>query len=222
MSPEYRKLDRAHTIYKNKDGKRVPGCSTIAGVMNKPALVPWANRMGLEGIDTNKYVDALANSGTLAHYLAECKLTEELPDPTYLDEFSNVDKSRAENSMKSFDAWYATHDIKVVEVELKLVCEELQVGGQLDSILMVDGILTLTDIKTSKALYGPKDDKWVQLAGYDLIAAEHGYDVKECRILRIGRDETEGFEFALMPYRDLQQELFRLCRQMYGIKGQLK
>ncbi|GAI86127.1 unnamed protein product, partial [marine sediment metagenome] len=37
------------------------------GVLNKPALVPWANNLGLQGINVKDYVDDKADIGTLAH-----------------------------------------------------------------------------------------------------------------------------------------------------------
>ena len=58
------KRGRVHTVYKTKDGKRVPGVTTILGVINKPALVRWANNLGLQGIDSTNYVDATARCGT--------------------------------------------------------------------------------------------------------------------------------------------------------------
>ena len=48
------KRGRVHTVYKTKDGKRVPGVTTILGVINKPALVRWANNLGLQGIDSQR------------------------------------------------------------------------------------------------------------------------------------------------------------------------
>ena len=41
---------RAHQRYKIEDGTIVPGVTTVVGILNKPALVPWANKLGLEGI----------------------------------------------------------------------------------------------------------------------------------------------------------------------------
>jgi hypothetical protein len=216
------KKDMAHTIYRNQAGIRVPGTSTICGVMDKPALVGWANRIGLEGIEVRKYVDALAEAGTLAHYLVECDLRGEKPNQEYLDEFSKVTMTRAKNSLMSYSTWKKKHSIEVIAVELKLVSEELQFGGQLDSILKIDGVVTLTDIKTCKALYGPADEKWTQCAGYDLLAEEHGYKIDEVRILRIGREESEGFEFPLTPNRELHRDRFRTCRQLYELNKILK
>ncbi|MBD3393661.1 MAG: hypothetical protein GF410_16730, partial [Chitinivibrionales bacterium] len=65
------KKGKVHTRYYNKAGKQVPGTTTITGVMNKSALVKWANGLGLRGIDVKNYVDELATIGTLAHYMIE-------------------------------------------------------------------------------------------------------------------------------------------------------
>ena len=218
----FRKSDKAPQDYKTKDGTRVPGVTTIVNVLNKPALVKWANNMGLQGIDTNKYVDSLATAGTLAHYLVECELTAMIPDPFYLAEFSDVDRSRADNSMMSFYAWQKQHEIKVVGHELELVSEEHRFGGTCDVLAEIDGEMTLVDIKTCKALYGPTDEKWTQVAGYHLLLTEAGYAFAACRILRIGREESEGFEYADMPRPTLQRERFLACLKLYRIEQELK
>src|SRR5438093_1588565 len=36
----------SHTVYKNAAGKRVPGVTTILGILNKPALLKWAWEQG--------------------------------------------------------------------------------------------------------------------------------------------------------------------------------
>ena len=46
----------AHTIYKLANGDIVPGVTTITGRISKPFLVKWANNLGLEGIDYDKYM----------------------------------------------------------------------------------------------------------------------------------------------------------------------
>ncbi len=222
MAVKFQKIDRAHQVYKNAAGKRVPGCSTVAGCLDKSHLVGWANRMGLQNINTGKYVDGLADAGTLTHYMAQCVFEEKERDQAYMDEYSKVNLDRATVSFDKFIDWYSQHTIEVIAVELKLISEELQVGGQIDVLATVDGVLTLIDLKTSKALYGPGDDKWIQAAGYDLILEENGYKPEEVRILRIGREEGEGFEYALMPHRQKQRDLFRLCRRVYELRKEIK
>ena len=40
------KRSRAHITYKLADGTAVPGVTTVLSVLNKPALVKWANNLG--------------------------------------------------------------------------------------------------------------------------------------------------------------------------------
>lgn len=212
----FRRSDRGHQVYKLKDGTRVPGVTTITGVLNKPALVKWANNLGLQGIDSSKYVDSLATAGTLAHYLVERELLGQKPDPAYLAEFSKVDMDRAENSMLSFYAWLEKHEVKTVANELQLVSERHRFGGTCDIIAIVDGVQLLVDIKTCKALYGAKDEKWTQVAGYEILAMENGYSLgAPARILRIGREESEGFEYREMPEPQIHRERFLHCLELY-------
>jgi hypothetical protein len=219
----FRKSDKGHQIYRLQDGTRVPGATTITGVLNKPALVKWANNLGLNGIDSSRYVDSLANAGTLAHYLAACELLKEEPDQSYQDEFSKVDHDRAANAMLSFYNWQKQHTVEVVASELQLVSEQFRFGGTCDFIATVDGQLTLVDLKTCKALYGPTDEKWSQVAGYAILALENGHKITATpRILRIGREESEGFDYVEMPEPALQRERFLKCLELYRIQKRLE
>ncbi len=40
---------KIHTVYKAKAGERVPYVTTILGILNKPALIEWAWKLGTEG-----------------------------------------------------------------------------------------------------------------------------------------------------------------------------
>ena len=153
---------KAHTKYYTQDGKRVPGVTTVLRVVNKPALVPWANKLGLQGIDTRKYVDRLASVGTLAHYWIEgLLLTGKDPD---LSEWSQEQQDLDSNSVLKFLKWRGQHDLWVIETEKPLASETYRYGGTLDILADVDGRRGLIDIKTSKAIY---DDHMYQ--GWRLI-----------------------------------------------------
>lgn len=213
----------AHTIYKLKDGTRVPGCTTISGLLDKPALIKWANNMGLQGIDTTRYVDELADAGTLAHYMITCDLKGEHVDPSYLMDFNQLQKNGAETGYLKYLDWKKQHKIEdVVLVETPLVSERHRFGGTCDALLLVDGLLTLIDIKTCKALYGPKDEKWTQVAGYSLLLIDNGHTPGAHYILRVGRNDAEGFEYAPMPKLDLHYKRFLNLRQQYEINKQLE
>lgn len=223
MSDTFRISDKGHTVYKNAAGKRVPGATTITGVLNKPHLVKWANNLGLQGIDSSKYVDSLANAGTLAHYMAECFIAGVPVDQKYLDEFSKIDQDRAATSVLKVMEWKDKHPtFKPVLIEAGLVSERHQFGGTIDIYGELDGQRVLIDIKTCKGLYGAGDDRWTQCAGYEIALVENGNPVDDVFILRVGRDEAEGFEFARCPDRARHIERFILCRQLYALDGELR
>jgi hypothetical protein len=204
---------KQHTVYK-VDGVRVPGVTTILGVLNKPALVKWANNLGLQGIDSAKYVDALANIGTLAHYLVECEWRGEEPD---LSTYAPEDIDRAENALLSFWAWRDQHVVEPILVEAALVSAKYRYGGQIDCYATCDGKPTLIDLKTSKGIW---PEHVHQLAAYKQLLTEAGYPVANVRILRIGRDETEGFEDRVYDLVSLEPHwrTFELCRELYDLQ----
>ena len=117
---------KQHTVYKLKDGTRVPGVTTVLNVLNKPALVPWANKMGLQGIDTTKYVDAAALAGTAAHAMIQAHLTGEVFDGT---SYPQDLLSLAENGFIKYLDWEKGHKIEDVHSELQLVSERWRYGG---------------------------------------------------------------------------------------------
>ena len=108
---------KAHTVYKTSDGKRVPGATTITGLLNKPHLIKWANNLGLDGIDSSKYTDEAAAVGTLAHALIQAHLQGEELD---MSTFSPVQVDLAENSVISFYEWASRHTIEPIICALHL------------------------------------------------------------------------------------------------------
>lgn len=211
-----KKTSRAHTIYKAADGKRVPGTTTITGLLNKPFLITWANRLGLEGIDSTKYRDEAASIGTLAHEMVQAHLQGvELDTST----FSQRDIDLAENALISFYDWEKNHTIEPIICEIPLVSEKHRYGGTVDCYCKLDGVPTLLDFKTGKAIY---PEMFFQLSAYEELLNEHGYPVEQRRILRIGREESEGFEEQGFQDTTKYFELFKNLLNVYYLKKELK
>jgi hypothetical protein len=210
---------KAHQRYKLADGTIVPGCTTITGILNKPALVRWANNLGLQGIDSSKYTDAAAVIGTLAHELIQ----EYLGGPKVdLSEFSKEQIDKAQNSLISFFEWEKTHRIKMIFCERQLVSETFRFGGSMDFYGTVDGKLELIDFKTCKALY-PEHRLQVG-GGYTLLAKDNGIKVDRTRIIRVGRDETEGFDEAILTADEIKrnQACFKALLKAYPLIKELR
>lgn len=207
------KRSRAHVRYRLSDGTLIPGVTTILGVLNKPALVGWANRMGLQGIDTTKYVDALAEIGTIAHEMILCHHRGEQFQPNGYS-FDLID--RAENAMLSYFAWEKTRTVKPILCEAQLVSHKHRFGGMVDFYGEIDGVKTLVDYKTSKALW---PEHAYQVTAYRHLLEENGHEVRAVRILRVGREESEGFEDKPLANLDREWEIFQHCLALYNLKA---
>lgn len=213
------KKAKAHTRYYNANRKRLPGVTTITGIMNKPALVGWANRIGLQGIEVSKYVDELADIGTLAHamivaHLEGTELDTSDATPNQID--------MAETATLKFWDWQAEAGFKPDFCERQLVSEKYQYGGTCDlygTLTKRNNVKALVDLKTCSAIY---NDHFTQLAGYDIALRENGYDSKLQMIVRVGRSDTEGFEAKECPRIDLHRKRFLLCRKLYDLNNQIR
>lgn len=207
---------RAHTRYELADGTFVPGVTTITGLLAKQGLIPWANKLGLEGIDVGKYVDELAIIGTLAHYIIECQLKEVKPD---LSDFTPNQVSMSEKCVSKFNMWLTENKFKVIRAEQQLVSEKYKFGGTCDIYCDLNGKKTLIDLKTSKAVY---QEMKYQVAAYKALLVENGYPVEEVRIIRIGRNDKEGFEDVNVSNLDLHWKVFAHLKRVYEIERDIK
>lgn len=208
--------NKPHTVYKLKDGKRVPGVTTLIGVLNKPALVKWANNLGLQGIDSTSYVDNLAQTGTLAHEMILAYLKKEEVDTS---EYTGSQVEMAQNSFASYLGWARHYTVEPILVETPMVSEQHRYGGTPDLLANVDGVSTLLDFKTGKALY-PEHN--IQVAAYRQMIIEQDFAVDEVKILRIGREESEGFEVKPVLALDANWELFLHCKAIYELQRDMK
>lgn len=215
MKDKIKSASKAHTVYKLHDGTRVPGATTITGLLNKPYLIKWANNLGLDGIDSSKYVDEAAKAGTLAHALVLEHLTGEKVD---LTQYTAQQIDLAENSILSFFEWEKRHKIEPIFCEKPLVSEKMRYGGTLDCFAYVNGEPELIDFKTGKAVY---EEYFVQTAAYRKLLEEEGIEVSRIRILRIGRDETEGFEERVITDSRKYFEIFEHLLGIYYLKKEL-
>jgi len=205
-----------HTVYRLADGTRVPSVTTILGILNKPALVHWAWKMGCEGLDYRKVRDEAGEIGTLAHYMILCDLIDTEPD---MSEYSESIIERADVCLSKFKTWTMAHEIEPILTEKYLISEEYKFGGTLDFYGLIDDVPTLLDFKTSGGIY---DDYFPQVAAYEQLLLAHEHPVEDVRILRIGRNEDEGFEDRAIVNRAKYWEIFKHCREIYELQKQVR
>ena len=209
---------KAHIRYVNAMGKRLLGVTTIIGVLNKPLLVPWANNLGLQGINVRDYVSDKADIGTLVHEMMFCDLKGTEVDTSY---YTGQQIDIAEYSFKKYLKWKKEHTIEPILLEEGMVSEKYQFGGTIDNYCVIDGIHTLIDYKTCKALYL---EHFIQVSAYRQPLREREYKVKQCAILRVGRSEMEGFEYVPIPAKKLAicWKIFKNCLGICRLKKLIK
>lgn len=210
------KKAKAHIRYKLADGSIVPGVTTVLGIINKPALVKWANGLGLKGIDSSTYVDETARIGTLAHEMIQ----EYLGGPKWdRNDFDAGEIDIAENSILSFFEWEKQTGAKMntSAIELPMVSEAYGFGGTVDWYGDIDGKKWLVDIKTAKALF-PEHE--YQVSAYYYMMRENGYQVDGVRLLRVGRTEDEGFDDHVLDVPQLADgwKVFLSALELYKAK----
>lgn len=181
-------------------------------------MTSCANKLGLEGISVRDYVDVLSRAGTCAHYMCECFLRGEKPD---LCSYSANEIELATMSFNKFQDWFIKEKPVIIASEADYISEALQYGGRIDLYAMLHDKRTLIDIKTSKGVY---DDHFTQVAGgYRTLLIENDKPVDIVIILRLGRNEIEGFDVneATPEQIILHEKRFALCREMYDINKKL-
>lgn len=207
---------KIHTVYKPANGERVPSVTTVLGILNKPALLEWAWKLGTEGIDYKAIRDTAADIGSLAHYLILCHLKGIEPDTS---EYSQQVIDKAETCLIKFWDWEKGHTLKPTLIETPLVSELYRFGGTPDWFGLIDGVDEMVDFKTGKGLYV---EFFYQLAAYNQLLQEAGYVSKRARILRIGRDENEGFEERMVTGLAKQWDVFLNCLNIYNLQREIK
>lgn len=197
---------KAHQRYYTSDGQMVAGSTTVIGVLGlgKDRLIRWANRKGLEGIDTDKYKDEAADSGTCLHYLVECYMREV---PANLNDFTANQIERGMIGLNAFKKWREEHypRLKMIEAEVRLVSDEYRFGGTLDLYCEFDGPGTegLLDYKTSTGIYL---EHKVQVTSYVKLARENGRRITRAVLLQL--PQVEGGEAIAHPLNSRHMKLY--------------
>lgn len=205
---------RLRRRYRLEDGTAVPGVTTVTGLLAKPSLVRWANKLGLEGIDAARVTEQSARIGTLAHAMIRASLLGETFTPEGADP---GDLEQADEAFRCFLAWREGHSLRPVYCESSFVSQELRFGGTLDCYCILDGKPVLLDFKTGKRIY---DEYFVQLAAYARLLQEQGYPVEELRVLRLGRAE-DGCEERSVTEQEKWFALFRNLLNIYDLRKDL-
>ena len=211
---------KQHTIYTLKNGDRVIGVTTAIGLLEKPALKFWANKIGLQGIKISEYVDSLAEVGTTAHAMILADLSGKGAESALEGKDADT-KTLAENCYLSFCEWRKGHKIEPIALETPLVSEHYRYGGTSDFIGRVDDAIEIIEFKTG----GIWPEHFIQLSACAHLAIENGIvsePIRRFRVLSIPRAETESFDEKVKTSVAVEWEIFEHCLAIYELKKRLE
>jgi hypothetical protein len=180
--------------YKLKDGTPVPGVTSILGILAKPFLIPWANRMGLQGINTEEFTNQQKRIGTLIHEAIHDDLKGKPVSfaPADRPDYAGNELTRGRMGFDAYLAWKAKHKIEPLILEAPFVSESHAFGGTVDFYGIVDGKKALLDFTAGKSIYS---EKLTQVIAYLHLLDENGVEgIEEFRVVRFPRDLDEGTE----------------------------
>lgn len=208
------------------DGERIPGVTTIAGLLKDAApLMWWSWDCGMKGLDYRQVRDDAASAGTCLHDMIEEDWHGKPFDRSKYDEAM---LAKADHAFLSYLAWKSQTNLKVVKAEVSLVSRKHRFGGTMDCLL-VGGELTIGDWKSSSHVY---PEMLIQVAGgYSLLYEEAYPDdppLTGMHLLRFSKpkDPNDPISFSAHYWSaeifPIAQRQFLLLREAYDLQKRLK
>ncbi|MDR1138169.1 MAG: hypothetical protein LBK91_07580 [Synergistaceae bacterium] len=231
------------SVFRNEAGKRVPSVTAIAGQLDKPGIVHWAHKLGLEGIE-NLYGhrDSLKQAGNLMHEIIEMCLSgpDSKAKPVHFSKIDIDEIYRRVNKLayteeeialsrpifeRACNLLASISPMATMMMEHSLVSERHQFGGRLDwygvTSAPEDSLITLLDIKTGKDVYA---ETIIQLAAYRGLLLERGFALDKVIVARIGPTPGEGEEIRTLTDKELSAawDTFLHLRAVYDLQKIIK
>ncbi len=153
--------------YRDAFGHRLPSVTTILeGNLGWSArgLMYWAHGCGERGESIERARRDAMDGGTAAHELIDAEVTGRRANIPSNFPADLVDKGQ--RALDGFREWREQHEVILLASEEGMTHDALGFGGTIDQALVLDGEVTLSDLKTSKSIY---PDVILQLAAYKIL-----------------------------------------------------
>jgi len=223
--------------YRNAKGEKVDSVTQVTGVLDKPALLYWAWKLGTEGVSMDSAKRGAANIGVLAHARIEAWVRDMVFDEAGIDPQL---LEASDGSVERFKAWWTDNSFVLDTTEYAMVSHHLNIGGRLDIRARrgdEKGPRVLVDIKTSKGFYS---EMFIQVGGgycelqahphlTELpngrwVEAEDVFDFDEVWLARVGKDEPGDMDACEIPrseVMDLRKTFAGMALNHYNLKRTL-
>lgn len=210
-----------------------PGVTGYLGVINKPALIPWARNEALAcveralllrleneyGIELNgeiireiiaeakkrpdKIKDDAADLGTLVHKYIDQIIQGEMP-PDLTPEM--------EPAVAAFIEWWQKSKIELVRGDTKVASIIHKYGGSLDALGRLDGEYVILDWKTGNGIY---NEYALQVAAYaNALWESYGIVCKRGFIIRFSKKLPITFDVAEITSLEKSFQIFLAAKNL--------
>ena len=238
MEYRFNKEKHLHELLVNDEWKSLTGCTTVLSILAKPALIQWSANMAVD------YISNLVFNTPNWHWkdtdwkkvFEEAKTAhrrkKEEAGAKGVDIHSEAEKlvkgsigawggiidlnTKSElPQIQHFIDWAVKNKIKFLESEKHLYSKELWLGGITDIICEIDNEVYLADIKTGSGIYA---EHFAQLAGYELMLKEMGFDrpIKGHIVLNLKKDGS--FQEKRSVSTEDAKNFFLACVSCYRLQ----
>ncbi|HOH62093.1 MAG TPA: hypothetical protein PK698_06455 [Bacilli bacterium] len=197
--------NHSYWIKDNGKKRRLAGVTTFIGILDKPAIVPWAVGLTVEYIrdhiadlqsmdanellnrakeEANNQRDIAGEIGKAIHAWVEAHIKGDEPEMP--------DDAKVLQGVVSFLDWTHDHKVEFLDSEKVVYSKFFDYVGTLDLIVKIDGKKYLADIKTGNALY---PEVRLQTSAYLKAYEEESGEKLDGRIaIRISKETEEEYK----------------------------
>lgn len=166
--------------------KRIPGATTVLGIIAKPALINWAANQAVDFIQRRWKPDTKYSSEVIEIELGQARLAHQMRK-TEAGEFGSkiheiveayiggqllpgdIEDAKLRRSLENFIK--VTHNWEWIGSEITVVNNELKYGGTADGIARLpNGKIVIVDFKTSTSVHAEFD---LQIAMYAMAKPDN-------------------------------------------------
>lgn len=227
----------------------IPNATKILDVISKPALVPWALKVGADWLEKNFFYDEDASSKKTSVYKSRMALEPLLKgmksayrsksrDALNIGSLTHewvegainwkIDggeiplmpqQEEAVNAIRAFQGWVGENVVEWLSSEEKIFHRKYKYAGTVDARAVINGEYCVIDWKTSKRVY---PEYHLQVAAYaKAIEDIHGKPVDATYILRCDK-ETGKFEAVRSTEIDENFQAFMAAKTLYQRMKKIK
>jgi len=227
---------RSHFYQIGDDETFRPGVTTVLGVLNKPALIPWAVKSASDNIKDYLLKNALDKPLTKEEVEKACeegkniykKKASEAADVgsrvhQAIDSIIKGEKKDIPEDIRSgvdgFLAWKGSNSLTIELGDTRLGSKLFGYGGSLDMVAFDGNEAIIFDFKTTKKRkdrdHGIYPEYGIQLASYaNAFTETYGIPVKDVYALWLDK-EKPGFKALKVSNIGACFEVFLACLKIY-------